>query len=343
MKALGIRIHWLVLAILTSSSLVQAAPLDLYRVSGGAKWLFHFDADAARTASISQRFNEKLLENRPELQGFVSKIHEMTGMDFRTDLHDVTAYGNKLGSRNMVALIYADFDDVDLILRLSKAQDYKVTKYGTYDIHTWSTKNGQGLRPAALAIHKTDALIFASSVEEVQGAIDVYEGKTPSAMAGTGSPLKVNARRGTIVSLRATGFADLKIPPMFQALSEAKSVAVSVGESDKKVFIEAKGLMTSAEVADNTSTMLDGVRQLGKLRFADDEKTVALMNDVQIGADEKTVTAVLESTVDDLWQVMQARFGRIPGQARPGRPGDKPGNAPSDKPADKPADKPVDK
>ena len=357
--------------IILSGSLVQAAPLNLNHVSADAKWLVHFDADAARAATISQRINEKVLEKRPELGGFVTKIHDMTGIDFSTDLHDVTTYGNKIGSRSVVTVIYADFDDVDLIVRLAKLPDYKVTKYGTYYVHTWSIKPGDGkkddgkecqgnngeakndrgrngkgrsdqarnnqpMRSAALAIHDRDALIYASSVEEVQGAIDVYEGKALSATFGTGTMLRGNNRRGTILSLRATGFSDInaKIPPMFQALNEAQSVSIALGESDKKVFFQAKGLMTSSEVAGNTSTMLDGIRQLGILRFADDADTVALMKDVQINVDEKAITAHLESTVDDIMEVIQARFNRL------SRPANPPANGPAaNEPRDKRADK----
>jgi hypothetical protein len=237
-------------------------------------------------------------------------------MDFRTDLHDVTVYGKQFAAGNLVVLAHAEFDEVDLLLRAAKARDYKVTEYGNHEIHTLTLNNGRGTRPSALAIYKSGTLIMATSVEDVQAALDVLDGKTANALR---SPLAGDVRRGTILSVRLTGLGDAKFPPMLQVLGDASSVSLALGEVDKKTFLDAKGVMASEDAADTATTLLKAAKEFGRLRFADDETSLAVIDDLEIGGEEKTVTISLSTKVDDFWQMVQTAAQKMPGLVRANR------------------------
>jgi hypothetical protein len=322
MKVLGIAVVCAVSVMLGLGRFAQAAPLDLKYVSGGAKWLVHLDADAARAATISQHVNEKVIEGRAEIKSFVAKVHELTGMDFRTDLYDVTMYGKQVGTGNPVVVARAKIDAVDLILRVTKAKDYKVIEYGLHDIHTWAINAARNTtRPTAIAVIKSDTLVMATTPEDVQAALDVLDGKTGNAAGG---PLSGDVRRGTILSLRSAALGEARISGMLQTLKDAESISLSLGEADERVFIDAKAVMADADSADAMTTMLEGAKLLGQSRFADDEKTLAVVDALKIGGEGKTVTVRLDAKADDIWQVIEARAKAMPGIKRPNRPAEKP-------------------
>ena len=56
-----------------------------------------------------------------------------------------------------------------------------MTKFESYDLHSWTAKHhGQG-RTVWGAFYKADRLVFASSMDELKGALAVLEGKSPGA------------------------------------------------------------------------------------------------------------------------------------------------------------------
>ncbi len=164
--------------------------------------------------------------------------------DVCKDLHGLTAYGKELGKHTGVLIVHANFDLKLAEATAAKAKDHKVEKFGSYDLHSWTeTRHGhartiwaaayKNAAPGAGLYSEFNALVFASSVEELKTALAVLDGKAPA--VGNG-PLSGKVRPGTMVLARATGLAEADLPCKSPIAKQIRSLRFSMGEDNGQLF-----------------------------------------------------------------------------------------------------------
>ena len=119
----------------------QAEPLDLAQVAADAKWVAHLDVDALRASTVVEKAWKKGLEMHKDAQAHLDKLREKIGLDICKDVHGLTAYGKEPGKHTGVLIVHAKLDQKFLLDKAQKAPDHKVTKFESYDLHSWTAKH----------------------------------------------------------------------------------------------------------------------------------------------------------------------------------------------------------
>jgi hypothetical protein len=301
MRFVGIGIAVALAAVLGLANLTQAAPVDLGQVSADAKGLVHIDVDAIRASTVVQNAWKKCQAMHPKATEHMDKVKGMIGMDPRTDLHGITMYGKKVGSHEGVLLVNAKLDQKLLLEKAAKAPDHKVVKHGNREIHTWTDKH-HGPKTVAGAFYK-DGVAFGSSVEELNAALDVLDGKAPA--VGSGSALAGHVPPGTTVMMRATGIAEANLPCKSPVAKQMESVRVAMGENDGQSFFRAKATMTNADIVGQVKIILDGGRAMALLHSGKDEAAKKLIDAAKVTSEGKTLTILWSAPATDVWAMME--------------------------------------
>ncbi len=96
--------------VLVHAAVAAAVPLDAKSVSAQAQWVAHLDADAMRNSAVAQKVYEAAVEQDRSIPQKMADAVAQFKFDPRKDLHGITVYGPKVGSREAVLLVYADVD-----------------------------------------------------------------------------------------------------------------------------------------------------------------------------------------------------------------------------------------
>lgn len=278
---------------------LAAAPLDLAAVSADAKWLMHFDMDAARDSVVVKRAWERMQKMHPHAGGMMDMAAKMTGMDPRQDLHDATAYGLDTDKRNGVMIVRAKVNREFLTRMVEKAADHKTMKHGDYTLHAWTHKRGRHSGPAVGAFFKDDVMVFARTEAAVKAALDVLDGRT-AAVAGD-APLAGRVRPGSIMVARATAVdPDTKCP----VLKQGRAFRVALGEHDGKSFYRARLEMASPAAADDVVDVVKGFTALASLRWGGEADAMKLVDGTKTVVDGSTCTISWDADAEEVWKVV---------------------------------------
>jgi hypothetical protein len=278
----------------------QGAPLDSKNVAADAKWVVHVDVDAVHDSLVVKKAFETCPLLKNESGKHLDKIRETMGVDLRKDLHGITLYGSDTDKNHGVAIVFATVNQRLLLEKAEKATDYKVTKHGSIDIHSWTQKCGPTTHAAAGAFYKPDVLVFAASVEGVAAAIDVLNGKSPG-ITDPKSPLGGQVDAGSSILVRAIAIRPETRCPI---LKQAQSFRVALGENDGKSFYHASLVMKSPEAATQVQTINNGFKAIASLKFSGDADIMKLVNGLQATTMDNTVRVRWEASADDVWTVV---------------------------------------
>jgi hypothetical protein len=279
---------------------LAAAPLDLGAVSADAKWLMHFDMDAARESVVVQRAWERMLKMHPHAGGMMDMVTRMTGMDPRKDLRDATAYGLDTEKRNGVLIVRAKANREFLTRMVEKAADHKTIKHGDHTLHAWTHKRGRHAGPVVGAFHKDDVMVFARTEAAVASGLDVLDGR--KAAVNGDAPLAGRVRPGSIVVARATAVdPDTKCP----VLKQGKGFRVALGEHDGKSFYRARLEMASSAAADDVVDVVKGLTALASLRWGGEAETMKLVDGVKTVVTGDTCTISWDANAEQVWKVVE--------------------------------------
>ena len=332
---------------------LAAAPLDLATVAGDAKWVMHFDMDAARDSVVVQRAWEKMQKMHPHAGGMMDMAAKMTGMDPRKDLRDVTAWGLDTDKRKGVMIVRGKVNRELLEKMVAKAPDHKTMEHRNHTLHAWTHKGWKGRRgePMVGAFHRYDVLVFGRTPEKVQAALDVLDG-TAGGVRGDG-PLGGRVRPGSILVARAAAVDPDTTCPV---LKQGRSFRVAMGENAGQSFYRARLEMESRASADAVEDVVKGFTALGRLRWGDDADALQLVNAVEVDVagetctiawdgDAERVAKVVDRAMDD-WQKRHrshgGRWGGCPDCDKDGCQGCGKGECPMEKgKKDSPAEKPL--
>ncbi len=312
----------IVLALAALSGLVStapASPLDLEQVSAEAKWVAHIDIDATLKTTLFEKGLEKMLETNEAAEGQLKELRDRIGMDVTKDVHAVTAYGTKLGDDNGVLIVNAKFDKAKLLGMAKEAPDYKVSKHGAYEVHSWTGQQRGGLRTMSAAFFKSTIVVASSNPEDLNAALDVLAGKQPGVFPD--SPLSGKVAPGTALVMRVSGLSEAELPGRMQMLRKINLLQVAMGEDDGKMFIRADAEMADTETVEQATAMIGGLRALATQATAENEQAKKLLGAVKVSSDDKTLTIKWSMPADEIWEMADDFSDRAAERRSRRRPG----------------------
>ncbi len=279
----------------------QAGPFDPKQVPADAKWVAHVNYDAMKESVVVRRAWEKLLDRHPDADQKLDQAKDDWGINLKEDLHGTTIYGKTIGKHEGVMIVQAKVNKKVLLEKAEKAPDHKVTKAGDYDIHSWTHKDPHhGARTVFGAFHGDNAVVFASSADELKAALDVLDGK------GATMP-EEGAKRippGTILGGWVSGLAEAQLPVKAPLAKQVNWHAFVLGENNGQSFFHSVTVMTNEDVVGQVKTILDGLRALGTLHVGNNEKGKEMVKAVKIETEGKRVSVSWSGSADDVWDMI---------------------------------------
>lgn len=304
---------WIAVAVaLALGRVALGGPLDPMQVASDAQWVVHADTNAMQASSVAQKAYHALVEQHPlgkVGEAILDKSRKIVGMDPRSDLHGITAYGKTLGREEGVLIIVADVDQALLAEKVQRAPDYRMTMHGPYTVVSWTHVDPRGRRPVAGAFYKSNVIVFSGSPEEVKAAIDVMDGKVPCLDAA--SPLATATPAGAALVARAVRIGQARLPGNPPLLKQLDTLRIVVGEDKGTSFAHARLSVKSPQVAAHIKDVLVGARALGLLHAGDDPKEKALAEAIKVSADSDSVKVDFEVPADDVWEHLRKDIRRI--------------------------------
>ena len=308
MRVVRVTVALALAVVLGVAAAAQATPVDVKQVPADAKWLAHVDVDAIRASTVAQKMFQHCMAMHKEAGQHFDKVRAELGIDLRTDLHGLTFYGKQLGQHKGVLIVNVKIDQQLLLKKVATASDHKTTKYGAYDLHSWTAKGPHHTRAVVGAIYKSERLVFASDIEELKAALDVLDGKAAS--LSSSSPLAGRLHAGTTFLFRATGLAEAKLPCKCPLAKQIESVRISMGEDNGQSFFRAKAIMANTEVVGQVKAIIDGGKALGDLHTSNDPQARKLVDALQVKIDDKTVRVQWNAPANDVWEVLHKHAKR---------------------------------
>lgn len=282
---------------------VRAEPLSLQQIPADVKWAAHLDVDALRASSLPQKARQQILQSHPEAERHLAMVCDVWNFDPRTDLHGLTIYGTQIKPNSGVAIVNAKVDQDLLLEKVQQAPDHRTTKYGKYELHSWTHAVGApNQRPMTGTFYKPDVLVFGATVDEVKAALDVLDGTKPNFLSqapATGLTLSIPA--GSILVAGVTGLAGVDLPCKSPLTKQTDTIVLTVGESQGDVFVVGQIIAKTAEVAQQLKTVADGALALASLAHNGDVEAMKIVNAVNFSVSDKAVNVEFRAPVDIVW------------------------------------------
>ena len=281
----------------------QAAPLVLKHVPANAKWLAHVDVDALRSSTVVQKMWKKTLETHKNAETHLGMVTTFLGMDPRSDLYGMTFFGNEIGKHTGTLIVHAKLDQKRLMGMAQAVPGQSTTKYGDYEVFSFVHKHHNHSQTVAGTFFKSDWLVLSSSVEELQAALDVLEGKSGSVPEG--AALAGRVPPGTTVLFRIAGVAAADLPCKCAVAKKIDSFRFVTGEDNGQSFFRARTVTTDAEVANQLKAVVEGGRAVALLHCGEDQAGKKLVNPLTAKVEEKTLTVLWKAPANDVWDMIE--------------------------------------
>ena len=198
-----------------------------------------------------------------------------------------------------------------------------MTKFESYDLHSWTDKHHGQTCTVWGTLYKSDRLVFASSEDELKGALAVLDGNSPG--VGSDAPLRGNVKPGTILLMRATalGKADLHVNWALAKYLEA--VRFSLGEDEGKSFFSARVVCKNEDVAEELKDVVNGAEALAILHVGDNAKAKKLVNALHVTTKGRSLNLNWKASADEVWNLVEKHAKRMAQwRGKMGRPAEKP-------------------
>jgi len=286
--------------VLVGAAVAMAGPLDGKAVSAQAQWVVHLDADAMRSSAMAQKVYEAAIEQDRSIPKKMDDALAQFKFDPRKDLHGITVYGPKVGSREAVVLVYADVDRAALEERVKQAQDYKAGKHGPHEIHSFKAPRENRTVSGAIL---PKVVVLAEGEQALGAALDVLDGK--SSGLAKDSPLGAEMPTGALLVLRAAGIGEAELPFKSPLVQQSESLDVAVGEYQGKAFVQAAVRTKTPETAQQLKGLLEGFRAAALLGKEQDPDAKKIVESIKIDASDKTFSIGVRMPVDETLDMMK--------------------------------------
>jgi hypothetical protein len=270
-------------------------------VAADATWLAHLDVEALADSDLGRM----VLEHPEDLDidlGGLDELRDELGIDVRTDLFSLTAYGRSGDLEDDGVVIAVTNDRIDEAMeRIHEIPDAVITPMER-DGYEFDELAGEDPGDDVLYVHvrrtRGDRRIAVLSGEPDQlvAALRVIDGDAPA--RSTRDRRRSAPRRGSIVFIAVH---EVDAIPELDELSEiarlAEAVTIDIGEHDGHVFGAGSVRADDEEDAANVADVIQGMIALGRLIGSQDEELAPLKElagalDVQ--SDGRTISLSFE-------------------------------------------------
>jgi hypothetical protein len=267
----------------------QAAPLDRAQVPANATWLVQIDVDAMRESKVVEAFFKECGRDGGLFDAWFDRIERRCGIDPRSDLHGVTIFGERIAPRDTVMIVHSQVDKDRLLALARSARDHRTEKHGDHEIHTWTDRGGPGPEhQAAGAFFEKDKLVIAGSVERLNEALDVLDGKGDT-LAKSDKPLAAKVPAGAMIVVRTGAIEAKDMPFRNPVLETIEEIDLVRGEHDGQHFGTMKVRADSSVNAQRMKDVLEGVMAMVSLQLRDKDKVVDLMKKTEVKVEGDTL------------------------------------------------------
>ena len=245
-----------------------AGPLKIDWVGADAKWIIHVDVEGFTGSTIGSG----LLENADDLGidlGDLDHLKDEIGLDPRTDLMSVTAYGSKEIAEDAVVIAVTNAQVDQALAKLTTDDDIQseVIKLEGFDVHIFSDGGERHYVHLRTADRADRRIVVVTDQESVMAdALRVLEGRAPSQATARMPILAIKPKAGSIVYV-AVNEIDLlpEIQPASEVLRLCERFTIDLGEADGTLNGSANLSAGSEQKANDIATVVQGMLALARL------------------------------------------------------------------------------
>lgn len=245
-----------------------AGPLKKDRVAAEARWLIHVDVEALLDSTAGGFLLEHAEQFNIDLDDFDDMKREL-GVDPRTDLKSITLYGTGDAPGEDAIIVAVTNDRIDqAIEKLLDNDDVPIRRRAlngkpVYLIGGKGDRHYVSIQP--LGAHRR-IVVISDDKESFRNALDVIAGDAPSVSMGRSNIPADDPQEGSLLFLSVgdiDAFGDDN--PASQILRMSDGFTADIGEVDGVLKGRASLTAESPEIADNISSVLQGLVALGRL------------------------------------------------------------------------------
>ncbi len=250
------------------SAPAYAGPLKITWVGADAKWIIHVDIEGFTGSTIGSGLLESADDFGIDLGDF-DDLKDEIGLDPRTDLMSVTAYGSKEIAEDAVVIAVTNAEADGALARLTASDDIQseVIKLEGFDVHLISDGPKQHYIHLRTADRADRRIVVLSERESVMAdALRVLEGRAPSQATARMPILAIKPKAGSIVFV-AVNEIDLlpEIEPASEVLRLCERFTIDVGEADGTLNGSANLSAGSEQKANDIAAVVRGMLALARL------------------------------------------------------------------------------
>ena len=278
-------------------------------VAADVKWLVHVDVEAF-TAST---FGSTLLASAEQLDIDLDDLDEIErelGLDLRTDLMSITAYGTTGDFEEDAVIIAALNAKADRAMARFKAHEEIDVREIRIDGH-----RVQVFEKHYLHLRETDdpdrrILVICSDKHVLADALDVLDGDEPSLSRGRSPFVVSRPKRGSFVFVAARDLDDFpEIEPASEIVRLSEGFAVDLGEKENVVYGQVTISAESEETARLIAEAVTGMIALGRLLGSQEPELkplLAIAQALEVKADGTQVNVRLQYDSQQLVEQLKA-------------------------------------
>lgn len=250
------------------SAPAYAGPLKIDWVGADAKWIIHVDVEGF-TGSI---IGSGLLEGADDFGidlGDLDDLKDEIGLDPRTDLMSITAYGSKEIAEDAVVIAVTNAQVDQALAKLTTDDDIhsEVIKLEGFDVHLFTDGGERHYVHLRTADRADRRIVVVTDQESVMAdALRVLEGRAPS-QATARMPILANTPKAGSIVFVAVNEIDLlpEIQPASEVLRLCERFTIDLGEADGTLNGSANLSAGSEKKANDIAAVVQGMLALARL------------------------------------------------------------------------------
>ena len=292
----------IILAIVILTGLGQAGPVNQKQIAASAKWAFHLDLEQLRASEIG-----KLASDEAVKQGHAEKLDnlaEVIGYHPYYDVNSVLLYGPDDNEFNAVMLIAGNLNDEKIVPLIKLNETYKLIEYGDLRVHQWIGKKDE--KPVFCCFSSENHMVVTRKLETIQGALDVLSGTADNLTVGDSLARLDEIPKNTIVVVAADDLQEVAGDKNKAAiLNYTEMLAVIVGETQGNLRLNISLITESAESAQQTRQMIQGIVAFMMLKQRDHPELLKLASAIKIAGEDKNVEIDFEYPSWKLFELLE--------------------------------------
>lgn len=286
-----------------------AGPLKPQWVDADAQWLAHIDVSAMMKSRLVSHMMENPEHFHIDLEG-VEQMHKELGLDPRTDVRDITVYGEDNPHDANLLVIVTATAKVDQVVEKVKTQAPGYREITTDGRTLFSFEQDDETMFFAVRPSGEDRIVFlARDLNRLVEGMDVVDGKAPnlaSAAKADGAAAMPSPGPGSVLFAVINNMSWIhegEDDPASTMLRKSHQFTVDLGEVNDQDYADLSLVVGSADDATNVADMLRGLMALGRM-MAKQEPGLAdlseLMNSVSLDASGNRVRVQIRQNADKL-------------------------------------------